>query len=313
MNEFNLIQHFFAKQPLHRPDVLLGIGDDAALLNIPPKKVLAITTDTLVSGVHFLEDTSPYDIGYKSLAVSLSDLAAMGAKPAWITLNLTIPQNYESWLAKFSEGLLQLAVQYEVQLIGGDLTSGPLSISVQALGLLPKNQSLRRDGAKVGDLICVTNTLGDAAAGLLLTLKKKIIPEKYKSYFLERLHRPQPQVIPGQKLLTLAHAAIDISDGLVADLSHILKKSAVGAKVYIERLPLSLALLESFSYNDAFELALTGGDDYELCFTIPKEKVHELDFRWTAIGVITEEKEIDFLTSHGEKINLLKEGYMHFN
>lgn len=309
MNEFDIIAQFFAKQIVTRPDVILGIGDDCAIVEVPADQQLAITTDTLVAGVHFPTDTPAFDIGYKSLAVNLSDLAAMGATPAWITLALTLPEKNVRWLTEFSRGLFELAQRYQIQLIGGDITRGPLTITIEAKGFIPKNQALKRSAAKVGDLIYVTNTLGDAALGLLCAEKKISLQPDYQTYLLSRLNRPEPRVEIGEQLRGIAHAAIDISDGLAADLGHILEKSQVGATVYVDALPLSEALLRSVATPQAIELALNGGDDYELCFTAPKE-IH--DSRFTCIGIITQTLRLNLLYKDERPYSGKVNGYQHF-
>lgn len=311
MNEFDIIRNFFTKQAIQRPDVVLGIGDDCAVVQVPKDQDLVITTDTLVEKIHFMNDASPFDVGYKSLAVNLSDLAAMGATPAWITLALTMPKPNETWLREFCKGLFELAQRFNVQLIGGDLTHGPLTITIEAHGFVPKNQALRRDGAKPGDLIYVTHTLGDAALGLRFLQEKNLHLEKQaEEYLLTRLHRPEPRVAIGEKLLGNAHAAIDISDGLAADLGHILENSGVGATVYVNELPLSEVMRESISRDDAIALALNGGDDYELCFIAPQNKTFELNC--TCIGKITNTSGLDLRHRDGKKYTGAIHGYQHF-
>lgn len=270
LTEHEIIQHYFTKQDILRQDVLLGIGDDAAIVRLSGQQTLAIAVDTLVEGVHFLPNVDVSDLGYKSLAVNLSDLAAMGAQPAWFTLSLTLPKNDSVWLEQFASGLWSLAKPYHIQLIGGDLTRGPLTITIQVHGLLPANKALCRSGAKVGDKIYVSGTLGDAKLGLQVLLAKKLLPEPLKQHVLKRLYRPSPRLALGQMLLNIATSAIDISDGFAADLNHILVSSGVGAKVITADLPLSHAL-QTLPVDEAKILALTGGDDYELCFTIPPE------------------------------------------
>ncbi|MCD6040166.1 MAG: thiL [Gammaproteobacteria bacterium] len=311
LHEFDIIEKFFSQQSVRRSDVILGIGDDAAIVQAPQQDLI-LTIDTLVEGVHFLENTSAFDIGFKALAVNLSDLAAMGATPAWITLALTLPEVDENWLKDFSCGIFELAQRYNVQLIGGDLTRGPLAITIQAHGLIPHNQAIKRQGAKKDDLIYVTHTLGDAAMGLLYAQKKISINSIFEKVILTRLHRPEPRIPIGEKLRGIASAAIDISDGLVADLGHILKKSDVGAIIYVDHLPLSRALYESLSYDQRMELALSGGDDYELCFTVPPEKKKLLNFECTCIGMITDIKGLHLQSKNGRPYVLKTPGYQHF-
>jgi thiamine-monophosphate kinase len=308
MAEFELIEKFF-KNNGGRSDVALGIGDDCAIVEVPQKHQLAVTTDTLVSGVHFPSDTSPFDIGYKSLAVNLSDLSAMGATPAWVTLALTMPEANENWLKEFCRGFFELAKRFGVELIGGDLTRGPLSITVQAQGFLPEGKALKRSGAKVGDLIFVTNTLGDAGLAL----------QKFDKRIEDRLNRPEPRVSVGEKLLGVATAAIDISDGLAADLGHILKNSNVGATVIVDHLPLSAMLKESVSADEAISLALNSGDDYELCFTASPENEklvaqisHDTNVLINCIGKITSQKSLALQFENGKIYDGKITGYQHF-
>jgi len=240
MDEFELIARYFTPQKISRADVIVDIGDDCAILDIPTTSHLAITTDTLVNGVHFPMETAAFDVGYKSLAVNLSDLAAMGATPAWASLALTLPGYDETWLAEFSRGFFDLATRHGVQLMGGDMTRGPLSITVTALGFVPKNQAIQRQGAKPGDLIYVTDTLGDAGLALSFLKNKTAMAAAHQHTILTRLNRPEPRIDIGIQLRPIASSAIDISDGLAADLGHILKKNRVGAHIYVDQLPLSV-------------------------------------------------------------------------
>jgi len=317
MTEFELIKQFFTKQILKRSDVITGIGDDAAIVSIPHTHELAISTDTLVADVHFFKNTSPFDMGHKSLAVNLSDLAAMGAKPAWITLALTLDEANSDWLTSFCQGFFNLANLYQVQLIGGDITRGPLSITIQAMGFLPKGQALRRSDAQPNDLIYVTGTLGDAGFGLQILKNKQMVSDS--DYFLNRLNRPDPRITFAQNLLSFAHAAIDISDGLAADLNHILTASNVGASINVDTIPLSTQLKQALPKNDALSLALTAGDDYELCFTVShndREKLeilaNQLSCPITQIGIITSGKNLEFFNQHGLRYQGAQDGYQHF-
>lgn len=312
LNEFELIESFFANEPIHRDDVILGIGDDGAILNSSEKKRLVVTTDTLIAGTHFPENTPAFDIGFKSLAVNLSDLAAMGATPLWFTLALTLPHANSVWLSEFREGLFSLAKKYHLQLIGGDTTRGFLSITITALGSLPSSLALTRRGAKPNDQIYVTNCLGDAALALALQQKKISVPFHLESYFLNRLNQPNPRIEIGEKLLHCASAAIDISDGLASDLSHILKQSDVGAIIYCDQLPLSAAMKETVSKMEAITYALSGGDDYELCFTIPPHKKNQLPENCHFIGEITETNKLDLRMSDGSSFKGSVEGFKHF-
>jgi thiamine-monophosphate kinase len=305
MHEFDIIKRFFSHQTIHRSDVSLSIGDDGAIVKAPSHQDIVITTDTLVAGVHFPYETSAFDIGYKALAVNLSDLAAMGATPAWITLALTLPEANETWLTDFSAGLLKLATQHNIALIGGDLTKGPLTITIQAQGFTPFNEALRRDNAKPSDFIYVTHTLGDAACAIDLLRQNQPVQE----VLLTRLNRPEPRVAIGEQLRRIAHAAIDISDGLAADLGHILQQSQVGAILYVDQIPLSHILRTTVSQEEAIAFALIGGDDYELCFTTPKElKMDNI----TCIGKITKTLGLDLRFTDGKKYNGNINGYQHF-
>ena len=313
LSEFEIIQQVFQQQRTQRSDVLIGIGDDGAVTKVPDNHGLALVMDTMIAGVHFPENMKPKDIGYRSLAVNLSDLAAMGAEPSWATMALTLPNSNESWIRAFASGFLSLAEQYKVQLIGGDMTRGPLSITVQAHGFIPQGQKILRSGAKVGDLIYVTGTLGDAAAGLLAWQESDLS----FSYLKQRLARPTARIETGIALRDLANSAIDISDGLLADLGHILNASQVGASLKVDQLPLSLAVCEIYGREEACELALTGGDDYELCFTISPENKHRLEpiFEHTQlaeIGVIEAEPGLRCQLADGSYFVPTKGGYQHF-
>lgn len=270
-NEFDLIRDYFARQPVSRRDVALGIGDDCAITQVPEGCQLAITTDTMVEGTHFLATASASDIAHKALASNLSDLAAMGAMPAWCSLALTLPEPDEAWVAGFCQGFSALAEYFQVQLIGGDTTRGPKSITMTLHGHVPHGQALTRDGAKPGDWLYVTGTLGDSQAGLNYVLGKPVTDEARAATLINRHYRAQPRVTAGQALRGIASAAIDISDGLVSDIQHILKASGVGASIDVTQLPLSEALLADVdSRETAQKLALTSGEEYELCFTVPE-------------------------------------------
>jgi len=318
LSEFELIQHCFAEQAAAnlRPDVRLGIGDDCAILSPAVGQDLLVTVDTLVASVHFPSTLSPFQIAGRCLAVNLSDLAAMGAKPAWFTLALTLPEANEAWLREFSRGLFELANQHDISLVGGDTTRGPLSITIQAHGYVPAEKALRRDGAQVGDNIYVSGTVGDAGAGLGLTLKGCI---DESDFLVQRFVSPSPRLALGQKLLDVASAAIDVSDGLLADLGHILKRSQVGAELQAQQVPVSKALLEAVGQEQALQLAFSAGDDYELCFCMPAERIEELEaaaeqagVAVSQIGVITSEPGLTVLDTSGQAMALTKAGYQHF-
>ncbi|MGV2871266.1 thiamine-phosphate kinase [Colwellia sp. E150_009] len=272
MKEFELIKQFFTKQAVKRKDVLLGIGDDCAVVSSADKQNLVVTTDTLVAGVHFPLGTSPRAIGHKAVAVNLSDIAAMGAKPSWISLAITLPDVNDEWLSEFGAGVFELCEFYNVQLIGGDTTQGPLSITITAQGFTPEGDYLSRAGAKPGDWLYVTGDLGDAALALQ-HLKENILTEQDTIDHVQRkLDFPRPRVLAGQALREYASAAIDISDGLLADLGHLCQASNVGANVVLDAIPLSDAMKKSLLFDDAIDLALNGGDDYELLFTVSEDK-----------------------------------------
>lgn len=319
ISEFQLIRNYFAEGPvsIKRSDLILGIGDDAAIVSPYPDHELVVAVDTLVAGVHFPETMDPCDIGYRSLAVNLSDLAAMGAEPAWFTLALTLPDANEAWLHQFSQGLFELANQHQIALVGGDTTRGPLTISIQVLGYVPPGRALRREGAVPGDLIYVTGYLGDAAAGLDLQAGEGPVQQ---SYLQRRFSRPQPRLEVGQHLRSVAHAAIDISDGLLADVGHIAERSGVGAGIQLEKLPLSAELTGVCDTAKCIELALTGGDDYELCFCAPAESApaiekcsREFELPITCIGQIEAQPGVRLYNAEGELVERSpRAGYLHF-
>ena len=305
MGEFDLIKRYFLRKSLQN-DVILSVGDDCAITSIPSGYQLAITTDTLVEGTHFLPSISPADLAYKSVAVNLSDLAAMGATPTWMSLALTLPEIKEAWLAEFSQSLFAILDRYGVSLIGGDTTKGPLSITLTAQGFLPKNQGLFRHQAKVGDWIFVSGFLGDSAAGLDLLLQNRKIENEFDRYFIQRHLRPTPRVELGLALRSFSCCALDISDGLLADLEHILERSQVGAEIYLENLPISRHLCIQYEQTQAEKFALTGGEDYELCFTVSEEKREEMEQVLRSQGIkVTRIGQILPATSG---LNLLKNG-----
>lgn len=277
--EFDLIQRYFLSTT-RRADVVEGIGNDGAVVRPPAGQELVISADTLIAGVHFAASTAPTAVGYKALAVNLSDLAAMGAEPAWATLALTLPEPNEKWLAGFSAGLLRLADRYRMELIGGDLTRGPLSITIQVMGLLPFGTAIRRDGACPGDSIFVTGSIGDAGLGLAASRGDRALRSDCLEYCLSRLNEPSPRVAAGLVLRGIASAAIDVSDGLSADLGRILSASGVGARVEVTSIPLSPAARAVFEDAIDWNLVLSAGDDYELLFTVPAERVPALKRRF---------------------------------
>lgn len=275
MNEFELINRYFTPGACDG-SVVLGVGDDAALLELDPGRQLVVSVDTLVADVHFPVNGDPEAIASRALCVSLSDLAAMGAEPLWFTLALTLPSARENWVAAFSRGLLETAREYECDLVGGDTTRGPLAISLQVMGAVDRGQALVRGGASPGDLIYVTGTLGDGAAALA-AFKKEIKPDNQAfQYLSDRYYRPVPQFRAARQLVGLASAAIDVSDGLLADLGHICTASGVGAEIHVESLPLSPAMEQAVGHRLQHRWALAGGDDYQLCFTVPRNKTARL-------------------------------------
>jgi thiamine-monophosphate kinase len=313
--EFDLVGRVRARAGT-RPDVLLGIGDDAALLRVPAGFELAVSTDTLIAGVHFPNETAPADIGWKALAVNLSDLAAMAATPAWAVLALTLPSDDGEWLDGFLDGFEELARQHEVALVGGDTTRGPLSITITVHGFVPTGMALRRSGARVGDDIWVTGTLGDAAGAL--TQWRRGGPRSAKLRY--RLDRPTPRMAEALALRRLATAAIDLSDGLAADLGHLVDASSVGAQIDLGRLPTSRILADHFAdEHERWRLQLSGGDDYELCFTAPasnalaiEQALAASDTLATVIGSVTAELALTFATPEGETFDPRASGYDHF-
>lgn len=320
--EFSLIEKYFTHHSA-REDVALGVGDDCALLSPPQDKQLAVTVDTLVAGVHFPVETSPEDIAYKSLAVSLSDLAAMGAEPAWATLAITLPNSDENWLEKFASSFKKTLQNYGLQLIGGDTTQGPLSITVQLTGFVDSAKVLRRDAAKPGDRIYVTGCLGDAAVGLKILDIQDFPDLEIKQSCLTQLNRPVPRVEFAQNITQYCSCAIDISDGLLADLGHIIKASTCGAKIYFDRLPKSKAFAQcaTFIKNLNYEnMLLAGGDDYELCFTAAAENEEDLfalakakGVMLTHIGEINLSGELLVIDGKGAVMELSNFGYEHFS
>ena len=315
ITEFEIIKKYFQRHKGQSPRVVVSIGDDAAIVKIPKKKLVVTSIDTLVEGVHFPVDTLPQDLGYKVLAVNLSDLAAMGAQPDMALLALTLKKTDEAWLNAFSEGFFSLADQYGIVLIGGDITAGTLSVSVVINGLISENEAICRNGAKVRDLIYVTGTLGDAGLALSLLNQHK----KIDSFLFNRLNRPIPRVEAGLALRKIANAAIDISDGLISDLEKMTTASQVGAEIHADRLPLSKSLRKECEIKTAWQYALSSGDDYELCFTVPPEKIDRLksvfkslDCGWQCIGEIVTGASIVVIDSQNNPIKIEKKGYEHF-
>lgn len=319
--EFELIARYFDRKTTSRRDVETGIGDDCALFNLAPNQTLAISVDTLVEGTHFFKDIAAQDLAYKALAVNLSDLAAMGADPAWLTLAISLPEVNHDWLQAFSDALFEQLDYYHMQLIGGDTTRGPLSMTLGIHGLVPAGKALKRSGAQNGDWIFVTGTLGDSAAGLAILQQQLTCPQREQhDYLLKRHLRPTPRILQGQALRDLASSAIDISDGLLSDLGHILKASGVGAKIEQSQLPLSEALRAVTTLPEAVAFALNGGEDYELCFTVPELNrgalevaLDNLGVPCTCIGQVIPASEGISLMENGRKIPYQHKGFDHFS
>jgi thiamine-monophosphate kinase len=328
VGEFDLIALIRERCTVAREDVRLGIGDDAALLAVPAGQLLAVSTDTLVAGVHFPQSSKAYDIGWKALAVNLSDLAAMGATPAWATLALTLPQADAHWVGEFADGFAALAREFKLALVGGDTTQGPLSITVTVHGFVPEGAALLRSGARAGDTVFVTGTLGDAAAGLRCLDKNDAeagrllsVPAGTREALIERLNRPTPRVAQGLALRGRASACIDVSDGLLADLGHICAASGVGvgAEIEVELLPHSSALMTVFDAHALRGFQLAGGDDYELCFTAAEHEAASLlgdlarsGCAATRIGRIVAEPGIRVFDRSGNRVAIARPGWEHF-
>lgn len=319
--EFQLIQQFFLREQADRPaaGVLLGIGDDCALLQIPDGYQLAVSVDTLVADVHFPANADPEAIAQRSLRTNLSDLAAMGAEPLWFTLALTLPDANEPWLRSFSRGLFACANEFGIALVGGDTTSGPLTISIQVMGKIVPGRALRRDGANAGDFILVTHFLGDGAAALAAIQEKHSFAEEHTEYLMARFYQPKPRLAEAVLIRDIASAALDISDGLVADLQHICEASDLGAVVDVENIPLSPALQTLADRQQAYQWALSGGDDYELCFTVAPEKMPEIamlvaqgQLQVTVIGEMVPGHRVS-CELQGQPFVLQRTGYQHFH
>ncbi|MES2103093.1 MAG: thiamine-phosphate kinase [Pseudomonadota bacterium] len=326
LSEFDLIKHYFARHSYSAagadPRIGLGIGDDCALLNPSPGMQLAISSDMLVSGRHFFPDADPAMLGHKCLAVNLSDLAAMGAKPLAFTLALSLPEANPDWLAPFSAGLLALADHYQCALIGGDTTKGPLNICITVFGEIPPGLALRRDAAKVGDDIWVSGTLGDARLALAGYWKEhpgliRMDDDEHTQAAL-RMHHPSPRVELGLALRGIAHAALDISDGLAGDLGHILERSGVGAVLQLDALPAGPVLAKQ-ALEIRRQYTLAGGDDYEICFTAPASKRSEViaagaasNTAVTRIGSIEQAGGLRLLDADGKPVSIDIQSFDHF-
>ena len=322
MSEFDLIAAYFTwDESKSHSTIIKSVGDDAAVLSLGANQHLVTSIDTLISGVHFPENTSAYDIAYKALAVNLSDLAAMGAKPEWFTLALTLPNIDHDWLSDFSLGLKTLAQSAGIYLVGGDTTSGPLAISIQVMGSVESGKALYRSGAKPSDKIYLTGTLGDGAAGLASIQNKLALSTTDANYCQQRLNRPTSRLKESDCIKPFASACIDVSDGLLQDLSHIISQSKLalatdelGACLDLSHIPLSHAL-QTIDSQQALAFALNGGDDYELLFTVPENLEAEFlasnkssNYQFTCIGHISASNSINDLNGN----NIVITGYNHF-
>lgn len=316
MGEFELINHYFAAAQCAQggEGVALGIGDDCALLGLPPGEQLAVSTDTLVAGVHFPLVCDPGLLGQRSLAVAASDLAAMGATPIAFTLALTLPEVGEDWLRAYADGLDRMARHCRLSLVGGDTTRGPLSITVTVFGRVPAGQALRRSGARPGDLLCVGGELGNAAGALPLVLGEREAPSALAQPLLDHYWAPSPQFALGQLLRGRATAALDISDGLLADCGHIAKASGVALEVNLHQVPVSSALQGFLGTEAALQAAIAGGDDYVLVFTLPPAQLSSLQAQASVhvIGQVLEGQGVSLRDRQGQDITPRQRGYQHF-
>lgn len=304
MDEFELIRRFFSR-PAIAPSIVVGVGDDGAVIRPEPGREQVQVIDTLVEGVHFPIDISAADIGYRVVAVNLSDIAAMGAVPRYMTLALTLPKKDQQWVAEFADGMYAAAGEFDVALIGGDTTNGTqLVATVHVTGDVEAGQALLRSGARVGDTIFVTGTPGDAAAGLLLLTRGE-----HDDYLVERFLRPSARIETGRRLLGRASAAIDVSDGLAGDLGKLLQASGAGGTLDIDRIPVSAAMQACFKESERHRLAVTGGDDYELCFTARPADVEGIN-GVTAIGTVVEGSGLQ-IKNRGVVVEYDGSGYRH--
>ncbi len=318
LSEFQLIERYFHRAPRPAGPVRLGVGDDCALLHIPAGETLAVSTDMLVEGRHFFTGANPHALGHKTLAVNLSDLAAIGARPLGFTLALSLPSADADWLQAFSTGLLALADSHQIELVGGDTTRGPLNLCVTVLGSVPEGAAIRRSGARPGDEVWVSGSLGDAKLALSALLGEITLAGDQLSLAAKRLHTPTPRNALGLALRGVATAAIDVSDGLLGDLGHILKQSDTGAVIHADELPFGLAL----SRRDAEQrraFALNGGDDYELCFCAPASQHdsvlaagQQTHTDVTCIGRLRAEPGVQLLDANGRTLALMNQSFDHF-
>jgi thiamine-monophosphate kinase len=319
LSEFELIRRFFTYPARH---AVLGVGDDAAIVRAGRGTELVISTDMLVAGTHFFRDADPRQLGHKALAVNLSDMAAMGATPRWVTLSIALPQVDTRWLAGFMSGFMRLARRHRVDLVGGDTTRGPLNICVQIMGEVPRGRALRRDGARAGDDVWVSGALGDAGLALTVRRGRILAAPRERRALMHRLDVPVPRVGLGIALRGIARSAIDISDGLIADLGHICERSRVAAVVGLQDLPCSALLRRQLDRPAARAALLSGGDDYELCFTASRAQreaiarlARRLRLKLTRIGRITRRRGSQLVTvldAAGGPITVKRAGYDHF-
>ena len=315
-SEFDLIQRHFTRPAAN---AVLGVGDDCALLSVTNGMDLAISTDTMVSGTHFFPDVDPEHLGHKALAVNLSDIAAMGAMPYWATLALTLPNVNHDWLAAFAKGFFDLALEYDVSLIGGDTTRGPLTMTVTIMGEVPAGAALRRGGAKPGNDVWVSGNIGDAALAVAHRHGRIVLAEEDYREAVMRLYEPTPRVSLGQALRGLATSAIDVSDGLLADLTHICRLSGVGATIELPNVPVSAIGAKHLGTGPGRSAIVAGGDDYELCFTAhpnSRESIQELTdvlgVPLTRVGQVKRGKGVSLLGHDGKPVKVDGRGYDHF-
>lgn len=311
-SEFEIIERYFKKK---MKQTALGVGDDAAMIHVRNNYQLAISSDMLIENIHFLKNTNPSHLGWKSLAVNLSDIAAMGATPKWATLSISLPKINHAWLKKFSKGFFKCADKFGIDLIGGDTTKGPLSISITIMGESKKDEALLRSGAKINDDIWVTGQLGLASMGLANLQGQLKLPPRIKMKCLRALEIPTPKTFLGSYLSRYANSCIDISDGLIQDLRHILKASKVGASLLLNDIPCEKFIHTSKQY----QFVLNGGDDYELLFTAAKKNrpfikkiAKKTNTPVTMIGNITKKKALNILSEQGKSIKFNPKGFDHF-
>lgn len=316
--EFDVIKQYFSKitDTINSLDIRLAMGDDAAIVSVPEDKELVICTDTLNEGIHFPVETSAYNIAYKALMVNLSDIAAMGAEPKWFTLNVSLPSINKTWLESFSKGLSEIAAKYNLNLIGGDTTRGPLSITITLAGHINKNSALTRANAKIGDKVYLSGCTGEAAYGLACLTDSSSPLSATAEYFVSRLNKPTARIELGLSLLDIANACIDISDGLLADVSHIAQASGCGIQLNLESIPLP----DINDIEQARHYALSGGDDYELVFTVAEENqqalnelISESELKITHIGRVVAQQGVQVVDENGNPIKTNKAGYQHFS